>query len=229
MVAQSKELQFYQTRFTAIILYNTIPALCIEKRKNMKSGEELYSKMHQSPDWSRRIVLKPNLHYGRQDITNFEARASVDDLTREYGETAAVQSTGRPVAVTSTSASKDCHIQVSNNKMIPAKKQSKSWFNNLKPIQREVEGHDPQHGKHGVLRDVRDHFQSTVPQLCNILDDRHCILYLRNLLAIFKQKSQIERRSLWCFIDSELREKERIISRSTSQKHGETKNLLRYS
>ena len=28
----------------------------------------------------------------------------------------------------------------------------------IQSVQREVEGIDPQHGKHGVLRDVRDHF-----------------------------------------------------------------------
>ena len=29
------------------------------------------------------------------------------------------------------------------------------------------------HGKHGVFRDLRDHSQSTVPQLYDILDERH--------------------------------------------------------
>ena len=212
---------------------NTLPAVCIEKRKNMKSGEELCSKMHQSPEWSGRIVLKPNLHYGRQDITNFEARASVDDLTREYGENAAVQSTGRPVEVTSTSESKIVTFNCPTTRWSPQRSSQKIdstiWNasqsrsvesrpgkgSSVQPTQREVEGHDPQHGKHGALRDVRDHFQSTVPQLCNILDDKHCTLYLRNILAIFKQKSQIKRRSLWCFIDSELGEKERTISTKT--------------
>ena len=42
-VAQSKGLQFHQTRSNAIILYNSIPALCIEKVVIRKSGEELYS------------------------------------------------------------------------------------------------------------------------------------------------------------------------------------------
>ena len=83
---ESKGLQFYQTRSKAITFYNTLPAVCIEKVVNMTSGEELYSKMYQSPELPQRIVLKPNLHYGRQDTTNFEARTSVDHLSREYGE-----------------------------------------------------------------------------------------------------------------------------------------------
>ena len=43
--------------------------------------------MYQSPELPQRIELKPNLHYGRQDTANFEASASVDHLSREYGET----------------------------------------------------------------------------------------------------------------------------------------------
>ena len=53
----------------------------------MKSREELYNKMYQSLELPQRIVLKPNLHDGRQDTTNFEARASVDHPSREYGKT----------------------------------------------------------------------------------------------------------------------------------------------
>ena len=77
------------------------------------------------------MVLKPHLHYGRQDTTNFEARASVDHLSREYGKPITVERTGRPVAATSTSESKDCHIHPSNNKMTPARKQSKSLIHHF--------------------------------------------------------------------------------------------------
>ena len=64
--------------------------------------------MFRSLELPQRIVLKPNLHDGRQDTTNLEARASVDHLR---------ESTVRPVAVTLTLESKDCHIRLSNNKM----------------------------------------------------------------------------------------------------------------
>ena len=40
-VDQRKGLQFYQMRSNAIILYNTLPAMCIEKVVIRKSGEEL--------------------------------------------------------------------------------------------------------------------------------------------------------------------------------------------
>ena len=61
----------YSIRFNAIILYNILPAVCIEKVVNMKSGEQLYSKMYQSHELPQRIVFKPNLHYGRQDTAKF--------------------------------------------------------------------------------------------------------------------------------------------------------------
>ena len=48
-VAQKKGLEFYQTRSNEIILYNTLLAICIEKVGYMKSGEELYNKVYQSP------------------------------------------------------------------------------------------------------------------------------------------------------------------------------------
>ena len=57
-----------------------------------------------------------------------------------------------------------------------------------------VEGNDPQHGKHEVRRDLRDHTRNTVPQLQDILDERHCFLNLRNMLAIFRQNSNIKQR-----------------------------------
>ena len=67
MIAQSKGLQFYQTRSNTIILNNTLPALCIEKMVVRQSGDELYSKTYQSLIVSQRIVLKSNVNYERQD------------------------------------------------------------------------------------------------------------------------------------------------------------------
>ena len=80
-VAQGKGLQFYQTRSNAIR---------IEKVVYMKSGEELYNKVLQSPRLPQRTVLKPNLYHGRQDSSNVEARTSVDHQSKEskdYRET----------------------------------------------------------------------------------------------------------------------------------------------
>ena len=74
---QRKGLQFYRRRSNAITLFNTVPAICIEKVAHMKIGEELYCKVHQSPRLPR-AALTPNLHHGCQDLSNPEARTSAD-------------------------------------------------------------------------------------------------------------------------------------------------------
>ena len=50
-----------------------------------KSGEELYSKTYPSLTVPLRIVLKPNLHYGRQDTTSSDTRTSFDKETCDGG------------------------------------------------------------------------------------------------------------------------------------------------
>ena len=55
----------------------------------MKSGEELYNKVYRSPRVLRKAVLTPNLHHGRQDLSNLEARTSTDHQSKQselYGE-----------------------------------------------------------------------------------------------------------------------------------------------
>ena len=85
--AQRKGVQFYLTRSHAIALFNTLPSICIESGIHEVRRKNCTSKMYQHPELPQRIVLKPNLLYGRQDTTDFEARASVDHHSREYGET----------------------------------------------------------------------------------------------------------------------------------------------
>ena len=55
-LAQRKGLQFYQTRSNAITRFNSLPGIRIEKVVNMKAGEELYSKVHQSPRLPRAVL-----------------------------------------------------------------------------------------------------------------------------------------------------------------------------
>ena len=88
--AQKNGLQFYQTRSNAITLFNTLPAVCIEKVVFLKTGEELHSKVYQSPRLPRRTVLTPHLHHGRQDLLNPRARTSADHQSKrseKYEET----------------------------------------------------------------------------------------------------------------------------------------------
>ena len=86
---QRKGLQFKQTRSHAMALFNTLLAICFEKVENMKTGEDLYCKVHQSPRLPR-VVLTPNLQHGRQDLPNPKARKSTDHQSEQsvqYRET----------------------------------------------------------------------------------------------------------------------------------------------
>ena len=84
-IAQSRGLQFYQTRTKAIILYNTLLEMCIEKVVIRKPAEELYNKSYQSSIAPQRMVLKPNLNYERQDTTCSDARTSFDHSDKHGG------------------------------------------------------------------------------------------------------------------------------------------------
>ena len=44
-VAPEKDLQFYQTLSHAVVLYNTLPAACIENAIRVKTLDELYQKV----------------------------------------------------------------------------------------------------------------------------------------------------------------------------------------
>ena len=58
--------------------------------ENMKTGEELYSKVFESQRLPRTTVLTPNLHHGRQDLSNPKARTSADHQSKRnegYEET----------------------------------------------------------------------------------------------------------------------------------------------
>ena len=201
-----------------------------------KSGEESLNKTYQSLILPLRIVLKPSLHYGLQNTTSFDATTSTDHSSK-YRETCS----GEKYRET-CSGEIDFRIQGLLHSTIPqtaARKQSKSWFISSRriksrsvesrleaksrgePIQRADEGHDLQLGNMEYfemceITPKQDHFRSTVPPLYDRLDERHCVLYLRNMLATFGQNSQSQQGSVRCSVDSKLRDKERSISRCTS-------------
>ena len=56
-------------------LSSTLPAICIEKVVRMKTGEELYCNVHQSPRLPR-VTLTPNPQHSRKDPPNPDARES---------------------------------------------------------------------------------------------------------------------------------------------------------
>ena len=65
-LAQEKGLQFYQTRWRAIVLCDTPPAVCIEKVVCMKTKDELFQKVRLAARLPR-VVLKSNSQTGLQD------------------------------------------------------------------------------------------------------------------------------------------------------------------
>ena len=49
-LALKKGLKFYQTRWNAIILHETLPAYCIPKNVRMETGEVIYEKIYASSE-----------------------------------------------------------------------------------------------------------------------------------------------------------------------------------
>ena len=64
-----------------------------------------------------------------------------------------------------------------------------------------------------------------MPHLYEILDERHCILYLRNMLTTFRQSSKTKQRQTRCSVDSQLRHQEKPIPRSAPREHRVANNL----
>ena len=68
----TRGLQYYQTRSNAVLLYDTLLAVFIEKEICMKTKEQLKGSVILRP----RVVLKDNSKSGSQDLLVQEARSS---------------------------------------------------------------------------------------------------------------------------------------------------------
>ena len=137
--------------------------------------KELYSKTCQSPTVPQRIVLKPNLHYGRQDTTSSDARTFSDhsDKHKEklwrrnvQGNLSRWNRLQKPMIAPFSCPRAWTHPQESSPKSDspvrePPEQRSirkrPKTESRIQSIQRAVEGNDLQHGNHGVLEDLRDH------------------------------------------------------------------------
>ena len=147
--------------------------MCIEKVVIRKSREELNSKTYQSPTVPQRIVLKPNLHYGRQDTTSFDARTSFDHPSTHketcgggtYNECCRGEIDFRIHRIAPVHRSRaSSHPQETSSTVASSVRDASEWRSvasrpeaksRVQPIQRAIEGNDLQHGKHGVLRDLK--------------------------------------------------------------------------
>ena len=81
-------VELFQTRSHAVVLYNTLPAARIEKAVCMKTQDELCQKVRLTARVPR-VVLKSNSQYGLQDPQSREARSSWEPSSdsKSYGET----------------------------------------------------------------------------------------------------------------------------------------------
>ena len=68
---------FYQTRSHAIVLYDTLPAVCIDKVVCMKTKDELFQKVRSTPRVPR-VVIQSNSKIGLQDQREQDAITSND-------------------------------------------------------------------------------------------------------------------------------------------------------
>ena len=82
-LAWERGLQFQQTRSDAVVLYNTLPAACIEKAVCMNTQDELDQKVRLIPRVPR-VLRKSNSHYG----LHHDARSSLEPSSdsKSYGE-----------------------------------------------------------------------------------------------------------------------------------------------
>ena len=85
-LALKKGLKFYQTRWNAIILHETLPAYCVPKVVRMETGEVIYEKVYASPRPPPKISLK-------------------HDWMKEFGSEVAQQAEGQVVQQSNNSQS----------------------------------------------------------------------------------------------------------------------------
>ena len=93
-LAQRKGLKFYQTRSSAVILYDTLPAYCISKKIVMESEEIIYQKVYVSPQPPPTISFQDNWTC---DLDSDVARSNKDIQRFELKPNTQLSSTGRLV------------------------------------------------------------------------------------------------------------------------------------
>ena len=80
-LVQEKGLLFYQTKSHAIVLYDTLPAVCIEKVVRMKTKDEPYQKVRLDSESTAACTIKFNSKIDPQDQHEQDARTSYDHPT----------------------------------------------------------------------------------------------------------------------------------------------------
>ena len=170
-IGQKKGLTFYQTRFNAIILRNTLPAACIGKVVVMNSEEVLKNKICESPRSPRKVVRILAWHEGRKDTSNSDERQSSvsscqhratccgsneGDMLRksDYRIQGLPHSTDEQGDDTRTEVVNKLTHQFETHPDREALKTDLRQNHAYNPKQRKIAEPDPQHELRGVLRNV---------------------------------------------------------------------------
>ena len=94
-LAQRKGLKFFQTKWNAIILYDTLPPICIERLVSTKTQEVVYNKIYRSPRPVPTVTLSDNW----QKDWNSDAAASSSSTQPTQSKRNQLASTVWPVTL----------------------------------------------------------------------------------------------------------------------------------
>ena len=175
-------MKFYQTQSHAIVLHNTLPAVCIEKAVCMKTKAELYHKICLTPRLPR-VVLKANSHSGQQNQREHGARTFLACLL----STVEQQDTNRKGKVKKLIEQFESH---------PNKE---PFLQDLSQTQR-IAGFDRRPEQHGDFRTLRNLFQKAMPRLPLILERSVKMFKIatKNKRVRQEQLRRLINSSLWC-------------------------------
>ena len=162
-VAQSKGLQFYQTRSSFTTLY----LRCGSRRWwSCSQKKNCTAKRNTSLIAPQRVVLKPNLNYEREDTTSSDVRKSFDHCDKHGGkhrETCRGEIDFRIQGLHHSAVQEHDHIRKQAVQKLMHQFEIHPSKAALQEVLQQNRAFNPftekskEHGKHGVLRDLRDH------------------------------------------------------------------------
>ena len=172
--AQDQELNIWQTRSYAIILYDSVPADCIERVVNTKTKEEvLYQKASLSPRLPPKIILKDAWQVQRDGSHQHGTGTGKLVADEEEKELKIDEVIPQPAVAHM--------IELHSNKSALIKDLLKTDTD--KPFSEESKKVIHNLGKRGVLRTMRNFFKDPVFLLFKILGRRRRLLHLWELFG----------------------------------------------
>ena len=235
--SREKGMQFYQTRSHAVVLYNTLPAACIEKAVCMNTQDELYQKYRSTPRVSR-VVLKSNSQYGQQDPQSQDARSCWEPSSdsKSYGEicnnTVDHRIPGVPLsAVEQQNTKRENKVEKLIEKF-ENHKNKKIIHSGLEPdaedqqVQQRIARLDRRHEQHRDLRTLRKFFQTAMSWLQCQLGNGNNLLQLWKKYEIYAESNGVRPEQPWRHLNPWMRDQEEQQSWSQARSSWRTKDVL---